>query len=109
MSSEKPTKNSDKRLKQRDRKRYSLEFRLNAVKMVIGLGMTNEQVAQKLGCTTETVRRWVLNRYKMDATPLQGELDAGAELKAAKKRIAQLQMEVDFLKKTAAYFAKESK
>lgn len=109
MSSEKQTKNSDKCSKQRNRKNYPLEFRLNAVKMVTALGMTNEQVAQKLGVSTVTVRRWVLNRYRLNATPLQDELDVGAELKATQKRLAQLQMECDFLKKAAAYFARESK
>lgn len=43
------------------RRRYSAEFRANAIKMVTELGLTHEKVAQRLGCTTETIRRQVLS------------------------------------------------
>lgn len=92
------------------RKRYSKEFRANAVKMVTELGLTNEKVAERLGCTTESVRRWVIaHRYELRPEQLQQELNVVEELRALKKENARLQMEIDFLKKAAAYFAKESK
>ena len=92
------------------RKRYSKEFRANAVKLVVELGLSNEKVAERLGCTTESVRRWVItHRRGLKPIQLQQELDAVKELRAAKKRIDQLEMENEFLKKAAAYFAKESK
>lgn len=92
------------------RRRYSSEFRANAVKMVTELGLTHEEVAQRLGCTTETVRRWVIiHRQELRPAQLQEELNAVEELRALKKENARLQMENDFLKKAAAYFAKESK
>ena len=92
------------------RKRYSKEFRANAVKMVTELGLTNEKVAERLGCTIESVRRWVIvHRRELRPIQLQEELNAVEELRTLKKENARLQMELEFLKKAAAYFAKESK
>ncbi len=95
---------------QGQRKRYSKEFRANAVKMVTEVGLTNETVAERLGCTIESVRRWVIaHRRELRPIQLQEELNAVEELRALKKENARLQMENEFLKKAAAYFAKESK
>ena len=83
--------------KRDSRKRYSKEFRANAVKMVTELGLTNEKVAERLGCTMESVRRWVIaHRQELQPALLQQELNAVEELRAAKKRISQLEMENDF-------------
>lgn len=90
---------------------YSEEFRANAVKMVTALGLSNGKVAERLGCSEESVRRWVIAHRRKELKPvlLQPELDAAKELQAARKRIDQLEKENEFLKKAAAYFAKESK
>ena len=79
------------------RKRYPKEFRASAVKMVKELGLTNETVAERLGCTTESVRRWVIaHRRELRPIQLQEELNAVEELRALKNENAKLQMENDF-------------
>ncbi|MGL6193968.1 MAG: transposase [Thermoguttaceae bacterium] len=37
---------------------YTTEFREKAVKLVAELGYSPEQVAQKLGCSADSIRRW---------------------------------------------------
>jgi len=44
--------------KPKSRKSYPAEFREKAVKLVTECGYAVEQVAAKLGCAKESVRRW---------------------------------------------------
>jgi transposase len=89
-------------------KLYSAEFREKAVRLVTERGYSLNQVAEQLGCSQESIRRW-----KEAATKkLDPELAARIELeenetKRLRKRVAQLEMENDILKKATAYFAKE--
>lgn len=90
--------------------RYTNEFKANAVKMVLELGISYSQAATKLGCTAESIRRWVwIHREKLHPQEVQEEINGVEHLKTLNKEIARLQMENEFLKKAAAYFAKESK
>ncbi len=64
------------------------------------------QVCGELGLNPKTVNDWVLKRKR----ELGGEPDPRAEereLREARKRIRELEAENAFLKKAAAFFAKE--
>ncbi|HJI45463.1 MAG TPA: hypothetical protein OIL77_08630 [Coriobacteriaceae bacterium] len=64
------------------------------------------QACDELGLNAKTVNDWALKRRR----ELSGEPDPRAEdreLREAKKRICELKMENAFLKKAAAFFAKE--
>jgi len=81
-------------------KSYSAEFREKAVRLVAERGFTIPQVAEQLGCSTETIRRW----KETTARKLDPELAARIELeenetKRLRKRVAQLEMENKILKK----------
>lgn len=93
------------------RKRFSMEIRESALRLIKDHGLTNKQVAERFGCTEETVRRWRLadKCRQMSSDESQSNQVLIAELRSARKEIARLQMEAEFLKKAAAYFAKESK
>ena len=95
--------------KSKTSKSYSAEFRDKAVKLVTDCGYTIEQVAEKLGCSKESVRRWKeATKQKLDpATAVRMELEE-KELKRLRKEVAQLKMENDILKKATAYFARET-
>ena len=95
--------------KSSSKKHYLPEFREKAVKLITELGYTVEQVAEKLGCCKESVRRWKAAAMpKLDPeTALQMELEEN-ENKQLRKEIARLKMENEILKKAAAYFTKES-
>jgi Transposase and inactivated derivatives len=92
------------------RKDYTVEFKQEAVRQVIAEGKSSAQVARELGIPEQTLDNW-RKAYKggklvmgsgKPVTPEQMEL---ARLRAEN---ARLKMEMEILKKAAAYFAKES-
>jgi len=95
--------------KPKSKKHYPPEFREKAVKLITELGYTVEQVAEKLGCCKESVRRWKAAAMpKLDPeTVLRMELEE-KEMKQLRKENARLKMEVEILKKATAYFARET-
>ena len=89
-----------------NQKKYTDEFRRETADYVISTGRHITQVCDELGLNAKTVNDWVLKRRR----ELSGEPDPRAEdreLREAKKRIRELEMENAFLKKAAAFFAKE--
>ena len=92
-------------------KTYSKEYKDEAVKLVRELGKPVAQAAQDLGITQTTLRNWV-KQWEIDHG--LGSADAltteeKIELRRLRAEVRQLKMERDFLKKAAAFFAKEGK
>ena len=90
----------------RPTKRYSNEFKAHAVEVVRVTGKTATEVAKDLGVSLAALCRWVGQAEKRKARP-EGEAEQ-EELKRLRKEVETLRMERDFLKKAAAFFAKES-
>lgn len=91
-------------------KRYSAEFKREAILRASEEGMTDKAVCDELGISTRQFRRWrdeveVLGK---DAFPGKGQTRYD-EITMLKRELAQVKKERDFLKEAAAYFAKESK
>jgi transposase len=86
---------------------YSAEYREEAVKMVLETGRPIAAIARDLGINEGTLGNWV-NKYR-DEHPASEELSISerARLKELEKENRELRMERDFLKKAAAFFAKE--
>ena len=96
----------------RTNNRYSKEFRIEAVKMVIDGGLSAYEVSRQLMLPKSTLENWVkafkagkLNKIGGQQRPLT---DVEQELARVKRELAQVKQERDILKKAAAYFAKES-
>ena len=93
------------------RRRFTREFKLEAVKLVSERGVAMSQAARDLDIHENVLRKWV-RELKADpeyAFPGQGQMKPEqAEIERLKKEVAKLKMERDILKKAAAYFAKES-
>ena len=89
-------------------KSYSAEFREKAVRLVTERGYTPGQVAEQLGCSEGSIKKWKeIAKRKLDpelATRIELDED---ETKRLRKENAQLKQEVEILKKATAYFAKE--
>ena len=91
-------------------KRYSPEFKREALKRAAEEGTTNVQVCEELGISSRQLSRW------RDEVRLLGE---GAfrgsghshdeEITKLKRENTKLRQERDFLKEAAVFFAKESK
>jgi transposase len=91
-------------------KRYSVEFKREAIKRATEEGITDKAAFDELGISTRQFRRWrdELQLLGNDAFPGQGQ-SRDEELTALKRELARVKKERDFLKEAAAYFAKESK
>ena len=93
------------------RKRYSAEFKRQALKRADEPGVTDALVCEELGISTRQLRRWrdVLAAHGDEAAfPGHGK-SRDEELTRLKRELAQVKEERDFLKEAARYFAKESK
>ena len=89
------------------KRRFSTEFKREAVKLVRDSGKSITQVARELGLGTSLLAKWKKEfdaQEKSGATPDQLE-----ELKAARKEIARLKMEVEILGEATAFFANRRK
>jgi transposase len=92
----------------RVKKNYSPEFREEAVKMVIETSRPIAQVARELGIVEGTLGNWV-NTYRREHAgeepPLT--LNERARIRELERETRELKMENEFLKKAAAYFARD--
>jgi transposase len=92
------------------RKRYSAEFKREALRRADEPGVTDVLVAEELGINARMLRYWrdAAKRDGENAFPGQGKA-RDQELMHLKRRLAKVEQERDFLKEAARYFAKESK
>jgi len=87
-------------------KRYTPEFRAEAIRQVTERGYPVSEVARRLGASSYSLYKWlkVVNR-----TPrLVAQEDLRAENARLKSELKRVEEERDILKKAAAYFAKAS-
>ena len=92
----------------RPKKNYSPEFREEAVKLVIETSRPIAQVAKELGIHEGTLGNWV-NTYRREHVSDEPALTVSerARLRELERETRELRMENEFLKKAAAYFAKD--
>jgi transposase len=93
------------------RKRYSAEFKRQALRRADEPGVTDALVCQELGISTRQMRRWrdaVQEHGEEQAFPGHGK-SRDDELTRLKRELAKVTEERDFLREAARYFAKESK
>jgi len=87
-------------------KRYSEEFKREAVKQVTERGYSVSEVAKRLGTTTHSLYIW-LKKYD-EPNPRQADkADLAAENARLKADLKRMTEERDILKKAAAYFASD--
>lgn len=89
---------------------YTLEFKLEALRRVRG-GEALRKVAREIGVPEQSIRNWV----KAQAEGRLGTTENGKpitpeqmEISRLRAENARLKMEMEIIKKAAAYFARES-
>jgi transposase len=91
--------------------KYPEQFRKDAVELARSSDRPLRQVARELGVNHETLRNWVRTAEQAQAGPVDAaavvDQEELRELRALRKRVAELELEKDILRKAAAYFAKE--
>lgn len=88
-------------------KRYTDEFKIEAVKQVTERGYSLREVATRLGVTTKSLSDWI-KKYGNGPEYAARIDDHQAEIRRLKAELKRVTEERDILKKATAYFAKES-
>ena len=87
-------------------KRYTEEFKIEAVKQVVDRGYSVAEVAKRLGMTTHSLYAWKM-KYGPSAADHQEKTAIEIENKRLKKELKRVTEERDILKKAAVYFANQ--
>jgi transposase len=94
------------------RRRFAEEYKRDAARLVIDSGRSMSEVSMELGVHHETLRQWVLaerareeTRKVADEEPLS--FNERFELEQLRRKNAELEKDVEFLKKAAAFFARD--
>jgi transposase-like protein len=93
------------------RKRYTDEFKIEAVQLTETSNATIAAIAKELGVSVPTLNEW---RAKAKRGKLRGpggkvvSFNDAAEMQRLKRELARLKKENEILKLAAAFFAKES-
>jgi transposase len=93
------------------RRKFSREFKVEAVKLVRERGVSAAQAARDLDVHENVLRNWV---KEFGSDPVQAFAGHGQmkpkqqEIERLKREVNKLRAERDILKKAAAFFAKEA-
>ena len=88
-------------------KRYTDEFKQEAVRLVADRGYSVREVADRLGVTTHSLYAW-MKTFGPDKEASNELTETQRENLRLKKELARVTEERDILKKAATYFAKAS-
>lgn len=94
------------------RRKYSKEFKLETINLVLEGGKSQAQICRDLGLSEQMLSRW-MRAYKKThadaeaAFPGKGKMSpTNQRIKDLESQVRRLTMERDILKKATAYFAK---
>lgn len=96
-------------MQKRDRKRYSREFKLEAVRRSQVTGKSVAEVARELELPVHHLYKWRVeaDRKQTEAFPGVGHSTPNVELEALRRENKRLREERDILKKSLVFFAKD--
>ena len=95
-------------MKKRDRRSFSPEYKLEAVRAITESGRPLAQVARELDLRPEQLRQWKKQAQASgQVARTAAALSIEEENRQLKREIEVLRQERDFAKKAAAFFAKE--
>lgn len=89
---------------------FTPEFRVEAARLVVENGRRIADVAREIGVGETTLGNWV-KAYRETHAGEEPLLDISerARLRELERKVRDLEMENNFLKRAAAYFAKEQR
>lgn len=95
----------------KSRRQYSDEYKSEAVRLVNDSGKPVTQIARELGVNANVLHRWAREEHEANAAgKTRGGVKAEQEeLVRLRRELARVTQERDFLKRAAAFFAKDHK
>ncbi len=94
------------------RKKYSKEFKMDAVSLFAEQGYTRAEAARSLGLNANMLGRWAKEFQSSDGQAFRGNgklTPEQEEVRKLKAQVKRLEMEKDILKKATVFFAAETK
>ena len=94
------------------RNRYTKEFKLDAVSLVIDQDYSRAEAARSLDINANMLGRWVKEHQLGDGQTFRGNGKLNSEqeeIRKLKSQLKRLEMEKDILKKATVFFAAEAK
>ena len=93
---------------QRNRRQFTAEFKRDAVELVRSSGRPIAEIARELGIYDSTLGNWV-RQDRIDRGEQDGlSTEERARLREFERENARLRMERDLLKRTVAFWVKET-
>ena len=93
-----------------ERKKYSKEFKLDAIALVIELGYSRAKAARSLSVDPNALGRWIKEHQDDDGQAFRGNgklTPDQLEIRRLREENKPLKMEKEILKKATVFFAKE--
>ena len=95
------------------RKKYSKEFKLDAVSLVLDQGHSRAAAAKAMGISAPMLSRWIKeHQADEDGQAFRGNgklTQEQEEIRRLKAQIKQLELEKNILKEATVFFAKETR
>ena len=94
------------------RKKYSKEFKLDAVSLVLDQQYTRAAAARSLGINQNMLGRWIKEHESQDGQSFRGNGKLSPEqeqIRDLKSQVKRLELEKEILKKATVFFAAETK
>ena len=92
------------------RKRYTKEFKLDAISLVKDQGYTQTAAAENLGIRAPMLSRWIKESEDEYSFRGNGKLTTEQlEIRQLKAQVKRLEMEREILKKATVFFAAQTK
>jgi transposase len=95
-----------------ERKKYTKEFKLDAISLVKDQGYTCTEAARSLDINRFALSRWIKEASEDQDNSFHGNgklTSEQLEIRRLKEEVRRLKMEKEILKKATAFFAKEMK
>jgi transposase len=94
------------------RKKYTKEFKLDAVSLVLEQNHTQAEASKNLGINPNALGRWIKEFQSDDGQAFRGNgklTPEQEEIRKLKAQVKRLEMEREIIKKATVFFAKETK
>jgi transposase len=94
------------------RKKYTKEFKLDAISLVTEQKYTCAEAAMSLSINPNILSRWIRELTEKDESAFRGNgklTIEQAEIRQLREEVRRLTMEKEILKKATVFFAKEAK